>query len=52
MKNTIITYSESIEQISIPHLESWISFYARKNNLKIIFDDKLPAPAAVPDTTN
>ena len=51
MKNTPVHQTEILDQNQISYLESWITFYAKKNNLTITIDTTLDAPAAVPDTT-
>ena len=51
MKNTPVHQTEILNHNQISYLESWITFYAKKNNLTITIDTTLDAPAAVPDTT-
>lgn len=42
-------WSKEVWQDKILLYEEWISFYSKNMGIDIVFDDHLPAPAAVPD---
>jgi hypothetical protein len=43
--------SEILSSVHNATFETWIPFYAKRSDLRIEIDNDLPAPAAVPDTT-